>query len=168
MYALNGTHPRAPGFEESETYNKKTSNFEWVKLSDLGETNEYIHPLVFHRKTVVGWHEWTTKHPLIEWERTFDEGRWWWHRRADSDKKNRERWLPEWVIHPQADSEINYERAWYNEAKSMEAQFSAVKGLEKVKRVNPFKTPTFVEEVDFLKKLDGEVDFARVVQTLWP
>ncbi|KAF3043274.1 hypothetical protein E8E11_000940 [Didymella keratinophila] len=172
MYALNGTHPRCPGFEQTEMFNKTTEKYGWVNLSDLGETNEYIHPLVFHRKTCVGWHEWTTKHPLADWERTFANGRWWWHRKTDKDQDgDQARWLPEWVIHKHTDAEINYERSWYTEAVSMEQQLSKKTSLEKVKKVTILKKPKnkrVVEEVDFLEKLDGEVDFANVPETSWP
>lgn len=136
----------------------------------LGETNEYIHPLVVHRKDCVGWHKWTTKHPLTDWERTLYDGRWWWHQTKDKDPKNRTRWLPEWVIHKHTDAEINYERTWYTEAVSMEQQFSTKTNLEMVKKVKLLKAPTkrITEEVDFLEKLDGEVDFAKVPETSWP
>lgn len=165
MYVLNGTQPRNPGFEQAEVYDKETGEFGWKYLSKLGETNEYIHPLVFHRKSILGFHKWTTKHPLTDWERTYDGGRWWWHKTDDDDKKNRKRWLPEWAILPHADTEFNYERVWYNEAKSMEQQLSTKTGLEKVKI---FQKRKGVEEIDFLEKLDGEVDFANLPQTSWP
>lgn len=171
MYALNGTHARAPGFEKTETTDPDTKEYGWVDIKKLGESNEYIHPLVFHRKTCVGWHQWTTKHPLTEWQRSFEGGRWWWHRQTDKNRQAEDaRWLPEWVIHKHTDAEINYERTWYTEAVSMEQQFSAKTNLERVKKVTLLKKPKkrVVQEVDFLEKLDGEVNFAKVPETSWP
>ena len=173
MYALKGTHPLSPGFQKTDTTHPKTKKYGWVPLSELGETNEYIHPLVFHRMRSVGLHKWTTKHPLTDWTCTNDGDRWWWHRKTDSDPKKRQRWLPEWAILPHKDG-INYERSWYTEAVSMEQGFSSKTGLETVKTAKFTRNKPGVaeakdgKEVDFLERLDSEVDFSKLSETSWP
>ena len=158
MYHFNGTHPRVPGHEGVEAYNEKTKRVEWTSLTDIGQTNEYIHPIVYHRSLV---HGWDAHSPLREgWTRsdwTGDDGktRFWWHK--GTDKKEA---LPEWAVLPDnSEEDFNFERRWYNECEKTRRTLDA---LSKVKDFQPGR--------DFLKTLDEKIEFGfdNKPQNQWP
>ena len=98
MYHLNGMHVRVPGHEYVEAYDDHSKTQKWVKLTDLGDTNEYIHPITYYRSLVRGWEPHS---PLRNsWNREAWEGkrdgkvRFWWY--MDGEKDNYA--LPEWKI----------------------------------------------------------------------
>ena len=153
FWRFNGTHTRVPGHE---TVEKKAVEEE---LKTLGTTNEYIHPLVYHRKLVRGW----DAHSALKdnWNRGHWRGdddhkrRFWWYR--DGEEKTNP--LPEWAIMPNvSDKEYNFERKWYKECEKTKKTLEA---LAKESTIGPN---------DFLESLDKEIDFDfdDKPQNLWP
>lgn len=143
MYYLNGMHVRVPGHESVEKAGK------WTKLRDLGDTNEYIHPITYFRSVVRGWE----KHSPLQkpWNRKAWEGksdgktRFWWYMDGEQEKCA----LPEWAIMPDGGGdEFNFERKWYSECEKTE------KTLQKLATVTEFGGGR-----DFLDVLDEELNF---------
>ncbi|CAO2657027.1 Nn.00g058300.m01.CDS01 [Neocucurbitaria sp. VM-36] len=158
MYHLNGTQPRVPGHEDVEIYNEKAKEPKWTPLRDLGQTNEYIHPIVRHRQLVRGW----DKHSPLQngWHRDHwrgDDGkhRYWWFKKDERETCA----LPEWAILPDvSNKEYNFERKWYNEC-------------EKTKKtLDQLAKDTDIGPNDFLKTLDQNIEFGfdNKPQNLWP
>jgi hypothetical protein len=157
MYHLNGSHMRVPGHESVELYDDKENVYHWKPIRKVGETNEYIHPIMLHRSIAHGW----DKHsPLKEhWNREHRRGtdgkaRFWWYKDNEKDTIA----LPEWAILPDLDGKPNFERAWYMKCEKTE------KTLEALKKVKEYGTN------DFLACLDKEIDFGfdNKPQNEWP
>lgn len=156
MYHLNGTHMRVPGHEDVEVYEKDEAP-SWKPLRALGQTNEYIHPIVLHRSLVHGW----DKHsPLKDgWDRKHRRGedgkaRYWWFMNDDPEKIE----LPEWAILPDLPRQKNFERAWYQKCEKTQRTLSKLKDVEEF------------GGKDFLGRLDEEIDFGfdNKPQNEWP
>jgi hypothetical protein len=98
LYHLNGTRPRQPGHEEMEV------DGEWIPIAGSRdaptgfETNEYIHPLVWHRYEVRDWLSYSipfrTTPPLAGWDRWYEIGtgedtrqRYWWQKNTNNNDK---------------------------------------------------------------------------------
>ncbi|KAH8725306.1 hypothetical protein GQ44DRAFT_707498 [Phaeosphaeriaceae sp. PMI808] len=157
MYYLNGTHTRVPGHESVETYDAKEKEILWKPLSQIGLTNEYIHPIVLHRSIVRGW----DKHsPLKEgWKRHHKRGtdgknRFWWYMDGEEGKLE----LPEWAILQDQGNTPNFERAWYMKCEKSNKTLSAL------------KKDTDYGDKDFLECLDEKIDFGfdNRPQNQWP
>ncbi|KAF2846854.1 hypothetical protein T440DRAFT_220749 [Plenodomus tracheiphilus IPT5] len=158
MYHLNGTHLRRPGHEKVEEYNEEAKEYKWISLSEMGPTNEYIHPIVYHRSLVHGWdihsplkNKWKREH----WRGKDGKERFWWYK--DGEKETCA--LPEWAVLPNVSKdEYNFERKWYSECEKSEKTLSS---LGKVKVFG---------DKDFLGVLDEQIDFGFDVQpqTQWP
>ncbi|KAF1840427.1 uncharacterized protein K460DRAFT_297110 [Cucurbitaria berberidis CBS 394.84] len=158
MYHLNGTHKRVPGHEDVETYDEKSKEPKWKPIRDIGQTNEYIHPIVHYRRLVRGW---DTHTPLKDdWNRDHWRGkdgkdRFWWYKNGEKDKCA----LPEWAILPHvSDKEYNFERKWYGECEKTK------KTLDALAKVEEFG------QNDFLTTLDKKIEFGfdNKPQNLWP
>lgn len=159
LYYLNGSHTRVPGHEGAEIYNDQEREYQWQPLRSLGPTNEYIHPIVYHRSIV---HGWDTYSPLqTNWIRENDTGptdskrRFWWHKTGEEKKL----WLPEWAILSQAQG-FNFERTWYENCEKTRKTLDMLAGN---KDFGPGK--------DFLQTLDEKIDldaFENLPQTHWP
>lgn len=156
MYHLNGTHMRVPGHEDVEVYENDEAP-SWKPLRALGQTNEYIHPIVLHRSLVHGW----DKHsPLKDgWDRKHRRGedgkaRYWWFMNDDPEKIE----LPEWAILPDLPRQKNFERAWYQKCEKTQRTLSKLKDVEEF------------GGKDFLGRLDEEIDFGfdNKPQNEWP
>jgi hypothetical protein len=156
FYYLIGANQRMPGHEEVESYNDRDKAHKWTKLHDLGNTNEYIHPIAYYRSLVRGWdthsplkHNWNR----ANWE-TDGSKRFWWYKDGEKDKCA----IPEWAILPDGREEYNFERFWYNECEK------TAKILGDAANSEDFPGR------DFLQKLDGKIDFAfnDRPQNLWP
>jgi hypothetical protein len=157
MYHLNGTHMRLPGHEDVETYDEKEEVYVWKRIRELGLTNEYIHPIVYHRSIVHGWdkHSPLRKHWNREHRRGEDgKARFWWY--MDNEKDDIA--LPEWAILPDGETRPNFERAWYRRCEKSK------KTLEKLGVVEGFG------KGDFLECLDRDIDFGSDVKlpNEWP
>lgn len=147
MYHLNGMHVRIPGHEYAEEYDEKSKVYKWVKLADLGDTNEYIHPVTYHRSLVKGWEP---RSPLRKsWNREAWEGkkdgktRFWWY--MDGEKETCA--LPEWtVLRDDLNEEYNFERKWYEKCEKSRNT------LDKLASVAEFGG-----EKDFLQVLDEKL-----------
>lgn len=158
MYLFNGTHARNPGHEDVEVYNEEAQEPKWTPLRSLGQTNEYIHPIVHFRRLV---HGWDTHSPLkVGWERDHwlgDDGkhRFWWFKTGERQSCA----LPEWAILPDgSEKEYNFERKWYAEC-------------EKTKKtLDRLAMDKDVGGNDFLATLDANIDFGfdDKPQNLWP
>lgn len=157
MYHLNGTHKRMPGHEDVETYDEKTKEQEWRPLRELGQTNEYIHPIVLHRSIV---HGWDAHSPLQEgwyrksWRGTDGKERYWWY--MEGEEKTCP--LPEWAILPDtSQKEYNFERRWYGECEKTKKTLDALAKKE-------------YGNNDFLATLDKIIDFGfdNRPQNLYP
>jgi hypothetical protein len=157
MYHLNGIHSRSPGHEDVETYDEEEEVYIWKPIRELGLTNEYIHPIVYHRSIIHGW----DKHsPLREqWNREHRHGndgraRFWWYRDNEKDTIA----LPEWAILPDSEARPNFERAWYRRCEKTK------KTLDKLAEVEEYG------KKDFLECLDEKIDFGfdDKPQNQWP
>lgn len=158
MYHLNGSHTRMPGHEDVENYNEKASGYKWTPLAQLGPTNEYIHPIVYHRSLVNGWdlhsplkNNWNRDH----WRGHDGKERFWWYMDGQRDTCA----LPEWAILPDRPGQVyNFERKWYSECEKSE------KTLSSLKKVTAFA------DGDFLTTLDAKIDFGfdEKPQNQWP
>lgn len=157
IYYLNGSHSRRPGHEDIEVYNQEENEYLWKPLRRLGQTNEYIHPIVFYRSIVHGW----DKHsPLRKgWKREHRRGedgkaRFWWY----MDKETEKIALPEWAILPNLPEKPDFERAWYNGCEKTK------KTLEKLGAIEGYGAN------DFLESLDKGIDFGfdAKPQNQWP
>jgi hypothetical protein len=157
MYHLNGTHTRMPGHEDAETYDAAAKEYKWSPIRALGRTNEYIHPITYHRSLV---HGWDAHSPLQKgWKRKAERGadgkaRFWWYMHGEEKKIE----LPEWAILPNLPGRPNFERQWYLKCEQSEgtrAKLSCVKEYG---------------EKDFLEVLDEEIDFGfdNKPQNQWP
>ncbi|KAF3001504.1 hypothetical protein E8E13_008984 [Curvularia kusanoi] len=138
-------YTRLPGNEEMETDGK------WNPITGPPTqptgflTNEYIHPLVQHRREALKPALWSQA--MNGWERKLSvekdgSARYWWSKGSLR--------LPEWCILPNTEAEINYERTWYNAA------------LEMARDVSKVKTTDAVEAAggkDFLARLDAEIKY---------
>lgn len=142
VYLANGTHTREPGHEEAEVFDSKAKKYKWKPINESGHTNEYIHPIVYHRWLVRGW---DAHSPLRKWTRIAGDGRFWWHKEGESDKA-----LPEWVILPSGPDNFSYERMFYAQCEKSE---KTVKALAK-----------HTEGRDFMVDLDSKVDFEAVMK----
>jgi hypothetical protein len=139
LYELTGTYTREPGHEQIEVYMPDAKEYQWKPIRTLGNTNEYIHPIVYYRYLV---HGWDAHSPLrSHWKREHANGRYWWY--MDDIEKFR---LPEWAILPTKGDKPDFERWWYGKAEK------ATETLEKIK-------VTDAKGRDFLEVLDKEVDF---------
>jgi hypothetical protein len=158
MYHFNGTHTRMPGHEDVEEYDEERKVNAWTPIRQLGDTNEYIHPIVYHRSLV---HGWDTHSPLQKhWNRSNwrsqqdNKLRFWWYKDGEKDICA----IPEWAILRDASiEEYNFERKWYYECEK------TVKTLDKLANA-----PDFGLGKDFLEVLDKNVDFDNKPQSLWP
>lgn len=165
LYYLNGTHTRVPGHEAVEQYDEATKEQKWNPLtsdvkSGTGPSNEYIHPICYHRSLVHGWEQ----HSALKqgwnrgnWQSKDGKKRYWWYK--DNEKEKEKCALPEWAILPDlSNMEYNFERKWYGECEKSEKTRVA---LEKVAE---FKNN------DFLKTLDKNIEFGfdNKPQNLWP
>jgi uncharacterized protein (DUF2235 family) len=157
IYLLNGSHPRRPGHEDVEVYDEKEDAYEWKSLRKLGRTNEYIHPIVFHRSIVHGW----DKHsPLRKgWKREHRHGedgkaRFWWYMKKEDETIA----LPEWAILRDVPERPNFERAWYKKCEKTK------RTLEKLDAMEGDGAN------DFLEILDRDIDFGfdDKPQSQWP
>jgi hypothetical protein len=157
MYHLLGSHSRRPGHEDVETYDEEEDEYVWRPIKEVGLTNEYIHPIAYHRSIVNGW----DKHcPLKKhWNREHRHGkdgssRFWWYMDGEKDSNA----LPEWVIMPDAKDKPNFERAWYGKCEK------TIKPQGKDGKVKA------LGEKDFLQSLDEEIDFGfdEKPQNQWP
>ncbi|KAF1830343.1 hypothetical protein BDW02DRAFT_104799 [Decorospora gaudefroyi] len=159
IYYLNGSYTRMPGHEEVEVYDEDLKQPRWMSLRQLGDTNEYIHPIVYFRSLVHGW----DKHsPLKErWNRKNEEGkdgktRFWWY----MDREEEKCVLPEWAVLPDANpEEFNFERKWYNECEKTKKTLDKLAGV-----------PEFGPGKDFLEVLDKQIEFgfAGQLPNIWP
>lgn len=158
MYHLNGSHMRVPGHEGVELYDEEAKRPKWRSLRDLGQTNEYIHPIVLHRSIV---HGWDANSPLRtgwqrdQWRGKDGKARFWWFKDGEKDVCA----LPEWAVLPHiSEAEYNFERRWYKECEK------TVKTLEKLKSDDKYGAN------DFLETLDKGIDFGfdNKPQNLWP
>jgi hypothetical protein len=147
MYIANGTHKREPGHEETEMFDSSVGTHKWKAINAYGTTNEYIHPIVHHRRLVRGW---DAHNPLKDWERVRDKGRYWWHKANEGDRA-----LPEWVVLPKEGlpgdmgSSFSYERAFYAQCEK------SANTVEKLKGETGGR--------DFLEHLDGGIDFGALL-----
>jgi hypothetical protein len=158
FYHLLGSHTRLPGHEDVEIYDEEDDVYNWKPIKEVGLTNEYIHPIVYHRSVVHGW----DKHcPLKKhWTREHRQGkdgdaRFWWYMKNEKDTNA----LPEWVILPDVEGKPNFERAWYRKCEK----------ADEAKKGKLGDIVAFVKE-DFLESLDEEIDFAfdEKPQNEWP
>jgi hypothetical protein len=157
MYHVNGTHKRVPGHEDVEAYEKEEEAYHWTPLSELGQTHEYIHPIVLHRSIVHGWDKHSPlKHGWHREHRRGDDGkaRFWWYMHGEQKTVS----LPEWAILPDQPGKKNFERAWYNKCEKTNHT------LEKLAA-----NKTYGKD-DFLATLDKEIDFSfdNKPQNEWP
>jgi hypothetical protein len=145
MYYLNGMHVRMPGHESVEEYDEELKVHQWTKLRDLGDTNEYIHPVTYHRSLIKGWE------PNSPMRKSWNRGSWsedgkmrfWWYMDGEKEKCA----LPEWVILQDGlDDGFNFERKWYMECEKSE------KTLDKLADVAEFGRGR-----DFLEVLDEKL-----------
>jgi hypothetical protein len=137
MYLANGTHTRQPGHEAAEVFDNESKKYKWKPINESGKTNEYIHPIVHHRRLVRGW---DAHSPLRKWTRIAGDGRFWWHKEGESDRA-----LPEWVIARSGPKRFSYERLFYAQC---ERSKKTLKALEKETGGR-----------DFLVDLDSKLDF---------
>lgn len=159
MYIFNGTQPRMPGHEEVEMYDDTAKENLWKPIRNYGQTNEYIHPIVYYRHLVRGW---DAHSPLKDgWNREHWRGkkdgraRFWWYKNGEKETCA----LPEWAILPNvSEKEYNFERKWYNECEKTK------KTLDALAKVKDFGSK------DFLTTLDGKIEFGfdNKPQNLWP
>jgi hypothetical protein len=157
FYHFIGSRPRRPGHEDVEIYNEEEQFYEWKPIRDVGITNEYIHPIAFHRSLTHGW----DKHsPLKDhWNREHRHGkdgkaRFWWYMDGEGETNA----LPEWAILLDQPNHPNFERAWYLKCEKTE------KTLEALKKADGFG------KEDFLACLDRDIDFGfdDKPQNDWP
>lgn len=158
LYHLNGTHMRIPGHESVEAYDEQAKEPRWKPLRSLGQTNEYIHPIVLHRSLV---HGWDPHSPLkTDWERENYDGddgktRFWWFKKGE--KKSCA--LPEWaILHDVSEDEFNFERKWYGECEKT------------AKTIDQLGKNDVYGKKDFLEVLDKGIEFGfdNKPQNLWP
>ncbi|KAI4647944.1 hypothetical protein J4E93_004355 [Alternaria ventricosa] len=151
IYYFIGSWQRMPGHEEVECYNEDTKAPKWTKLRDLGDTNEYIHPIAYYRHLVRGW----DKHSPLKhnWNRgnwrtkEDDTARFWWYKDNEQEKGA----IPEWIMMPDGSAdEYNYERMWYNKCEEVAGIMDKVVGKE------DFRGKGFLENLD--KEIDLGVD----------
>jgi hypothetical protein len=147
MYQVNGTHTRIPGHEDVETYDEAKQENRWKSLRELGNTNEYIHPIVHHRRLVRGWEPnspfkkgWNRDH----WRGADGQARFWWYMDGEKDKIA----LPEWTIMPDTEESINFERGWYKRCEKTKKTLDALSAVKDIGKE------------DFLEVLDRKNDFA--------
>lgn len=159
MYHLNGSHTRQPGHELVEEYSDADAAYRWIPLRDCGPTNEYIHPIVHHRRLV---HGWDTHSPLKSaWQRGHWRGqdgkqRFCWYRDGERETAA----LPEWaILRDESDEAFNFERRWYRECERSEKTVKALAGVEGVG-----------DKGDFLAALDAVIEFGfdAKPQNQWP
>ncbi|KAF1946326.1 hypothetical protein EJ02DRAFT_249820 [Clathrospora elynae] len=156
IFLLNGPYTRMPDHESVEKYDNKLKEQSWELLRTLGKTNEYVHPIVYHRSLV---HGWDAHSPLKDWSRDHREDkdgkhRYWWHENGGSEA------LPEWAILPDTSTEeFNFERMWYNQCEKTKKTLDKLAGA---KGFGPNK--------DFLSVLDEHIDFGfdNKPQNIWP
>lgn len=157
IYHFVGSHSRRPGGEDVEVYNREEDVWSWEPLRSLGHTNEYIHPIAYHRSLICGWEKhsplrkgWTREHRRGE----DGKARFWWHMQHGNETTT----LPEWAILPDLSTTPNFERAWYSKCEKTK------RTLDGLKKVKEFGTD------DFLSVLDKDIDFGFDMkpQNLWP
>jgi hypothetical protein len=159
FYHFLGARARKPGHEEVEIYDAEKKAQKWTKLRDLGDTNEYIHPIAYYRSLVRGW----DKHSPLKkkwnrdnWRSTRDDMmRFWWYMDGEQDTCA----IPEWAMLPDGlGEEYNFERMWYNECEK------TAKTVYNGAPVEDFGGKGFLEG------LDGKIDFAfdDRPQNVWP
>lgn len=159
FYHFLGARSRKPGHEEVEIYDAKKKVQRWTKLYELGDTNEYIHPIAHYRSLVRGWDKYS---PLRrKWNRDAwrskrdDMMRFWWYMDGEQDTCA----IPEWAILPDGSGdEHNFERMWYRECEKTARSLDG--GVEAEEE----------EEKGFLEALDAKIDFAfdERPQNVWP
>lgn len=174
IYHLNGIHVRDPGHEAIEVYQRDKEEHVWTPLAKLGRTNEYIHPIVYHRMLVRGWDKhsplkngWVRLHRRLE---TDGRSRFWWCKVGEQGEAFVDgkvgKALPEWAILPESgrSGEKNYEREWYGLCEKTARTLKALGDAEDMEELD--------EEgnVDFLKSLDAKIDFqgAEMEAVSWP
>jgi hypothetical protein len=140
LYLANGTHTREPGHEEAEMFDSAANMNKWKPINEFGKTNEYIHPIVQHRRLVRGW---DAHSPLKAWKRVPGNGRFWWHKEGESDRA-----LPEWVMLPSSPERFGYERMFYAQCEK------SARTVEKLRGETGGR--------DFLEDLDSKTDFGVV------
>lgn len=142
MYRLAGAIRRIPGYCKLELFDHKVEEQILDDINKHGETNEYVHPICYYRDLIRGPEAISALH---DFDRKFipgnngGKGRFWWTRKGDTKK------LPEWVILPHGDDEVNYERTWYGKSEKSERILKKLEdaGYEK----------------DWLQTLDDQIDF---------
>lgn len=157
MYHLLGSHTRVPGHEDVEIYDEEEKHYHWKPIRDIGETNEYIHPIVHYRSIARGWDKhsplkdgWVRDH----WRGTDGKARFWWYKEGEKDKIV----LPEWAILPDQEGKPNFERAWYLKCEKSQKTVAALRKVEEYSKD------------DFLEALDRKIDFGfdDKPQNQWP
>jgi hypothetical protein len=154
MYAANGEYRRVPGKCHAEAWDPTKNEPSLVSIYDLGETNEFIHPVCRYRDLIRGFE---ANAALKNFERKFEvtdnatgKGRFVWNKKNDAKK------LDEWIIKLDEKNEINYERRWYRWCEQW-AKPQALNALENDAEFKKFKGS------DWLDFLDSKNDFRQAI-----